>query len=159
MTDPSEALTSFQLALKAGSLELQRCSLAPQVFVHLDHPDGKPRFTYASVESSIVTALAIFVATESIAGKPCFQVGYAAPKAYRNQGRTRKLVAAAIAEMRLGFSRTPMKSFFIEAIVGIDNIPSQHVAKAAITESCEDVVDGASGLPAVRFLREFHVQQ
>jgi hypothetical protein len=40
MTDPIEALVLFQQALRAGVLEPQPGELDPQLFAHLDHPNG-----------------------------------------------------------------------------------------------------------------------
>ena len=75
MTDPSDALTSFQYALLNGQIRLQKEDLSPDLFVHTDRPQGIVRFTYVSLDRQTVTALAMFVIAEPIEGVPCFQVG------------------------------------------------------------------------------------
>ena len=73
-------------------------------------------------------------------------IGYAVPEAYRNQGRAKEIVNAAISDISANLDET----FFVEAIVGADNIPSQHVAAQVISAESEAVTEQHSGLPAVR---------
>jgi hypothetical protein len=57
MTDPSDARDSFQQALIDGEIHLERGQNDHELFVHLDHPNGQPRFTYVRLERQTVTAL------------------------------------------------------------------------------------------------------
>ena len=45
MTDPSNALQSFQQALLRGEMQLQRGVLHPDLYLHVDDPNGQTRFT------------------------------------------------------------------------------------------------------------------
>jgi hypothetical protein len=54
MTDPSDALKSFQQALVDGEIQLQRGQIDPGLFVHLDRPNGQPRFTYVRLQRQTV---------------------------------------------------------------------------------------------------------
>jgi RimJ/RimL family protein N-acetyltransferase len=124
MTDPSNALQSFQQALLLGGIQLRRGVLDKDLYVYVDEADGQRRFTYVRLEGSTVTAFVNFALCEPIDGTPCFSIGYAVPEAYRNQGRAKEAVRAAISEMQHGFGRHGY-SFYVEAIVGADNKPSQ----------------------------------
>ena len=42
MADPNQALISFQEALAAGGLRLERGRIDPTVYLHVDHLQGKP---------------------------------------------------------------------------------------------------------------------
>lgn len=96
---------------------------------HFDRPNDEPRFTYVHVEGQTVTALANFTPNGSMDGSPCWAVGYAVPEALRGQGRGRDIVQAGIAELRSGFKGHP--PFYVEAVIGIDNIASQRVIPGA----------------------------
>ncbi len=115
MTDPSDALTSFQKALLDGELQLRRGEIDPELFVHHDNPQGKMRLTYACLEGQTVTALAIVVMGDPIEGLPCFELGVAVPEAYRSQGRAKKTVEAAIAELKHGLARNKISTFYVPA--------------------------------------------
>jgi len=109
MTDPSEALTSFQQALRDGAIEVHAGAIDPELYVHLDHPDGTPRFTYGRHEGDTVTALVVLALCEPIDGVPCFQIGYAVPKEYRGQGRAKGIVDASIAELKHRLGRNNIR--------------------------------------------------
>lgn len=153
MTDPYDALKSFQQAIKAGILDLHRCELDPKLFVHADKAGDAMRLTYAYIDRKTVTAFTNFVQTEPYEGFPCFQVGYAVPPAYRNQARATTVVKAAIAEMVSGFSRNGMTAFYVEAIVGRDNLASQRVAEKVLMQKGREIVDAVSGQPALSYMR------
>lgn len=154
MTDPYDSLVSFQQALTDGELQLQRGEIDRELFVHSDRPLGHMRLTYVRLQRQTVTALAIAVLTEPIDGIPCFQLGVAVPEAFRGQGRAKSIVEAAIAEMKNGFSRNNIREFYVEAIVGDHNKPSQQVAAATISTTPKAVTDSDSGLPAQQYLRK-----
>jgi hypothetical protein len=86
---------------------------------------------------------------------PCIGIGYAVPEAYRNQGRAKEIVNAAILDFKRGLERGGQRRpFFVEAIVGVDNVPSQHVAAMVISAESEAMTDQRSGLPALRYVRK-----
>ena len=99
-----------------------------------------------------MTALVVFALCEPIEGTPCFNIGYAVPEAYRNQGRAKEAISAAISEMQHGFGRLG-HLFYVEAIVGADNKPSQRVAEQVIAETPVASTDQISGLPAFQYVR------
>jgi RimJ/RimL family protein N-acetyltransferase len=154
MTDPSDALKSFQQTLLRGEIKLLHGDIDPELFVYLDRPNGIDRFTYARLEHQTVTALAMLVLVDPIEGALCFNIGYAVPDAYRNQGRAKDIVDAAISEMGHGLARAKISTFYVEAIIGADNRVSQRVAAKTISAMPVAVTDEVSRLPAFQYLRK-----
>jgi len=153
MTNPIEALNSFQEALLEGKILLQPGDLYPDLYLTHDEPvPGKFRFTYLRLENTKITALVNFAPCAPIQGIPSVQIGYAVPEEYRKQGRAKEAVRMAIAEMKNGFQRAGVKTFYIEAIIAVDNISSQIVAEKTMSETRESMVDEISGVPAFRYL-------
>lgn len=153
ITDPSNALRSFQSELDRSGVDLQRCMHYPSMFMHVDQPNGEPRFTYGCIDEGVVTAFVMFAAVGPHEGIPCFQTGYAVPDALRCQGRATAILENAIIEMRQGFGRAGFGGFWIEAVVGADNPASQRVAEKVLTRTPEQITDGISGLPALHYMR------
>ncbi len=156
MVDPSEGMRSFQQALRKGKIAIHVAKTDPNLFVHLDAPNGVPeiRFTYVRLKRTTVTALVMFAAQPPIYGKPCFAIGYAVPKTYQNQGRGKEIVAAAIADMEAGLKRNGHLVFYIEAIVDANNVASRKIAEQLISNESEAIKEGKSGLPAFKYVRE-----
>lgn len=149
MIDPSIPLRSFQDALSAGLLTLERGRVDRSIFVHIDKAGGKTRFTYVQLEGKTVAAFATFVHNGYFDGHPNLATGYAVPEVYRNQGRARSLLQAGIAELRNGFKGFP--PFFVEAVISSKNFASLKVAEAVLGGEPEELVDSHSGEPALRY--------
>jgi RimJ/RimL family protein N-acetyltransferase len=81
------------------------------------------------LEDTTVTAFVEFASCEAIEGTPCFAIGYAVPEAHRNKGRAKNAIRAAISELQNGLGRIGLSVFYVGAIVGADNKPSQRVAE------------------------------
>ena len=157
MTDPSNAMVSFQEVLSAGGLTPFPAALDRNLFVYADEAMGVARIVYVRLDGGTVTAFVNFAESEPIDGIRCFGIGYAVPKAYRGHGRAKDAVAAALAEMRHGFRRNGLSALYVEAVIGVDNLASQHVAAAAISGDPAKVTDSVSGLPAFRYLVDIMV--
>ena len=105
-----------------------------------------------------LTAFANFLQCDPILGLPCLAVAYAVPEAYRNQGRAKEIVNAAISDLRQVLGQSGQHpAFFVEAIVGADNVASQRVAEQVISAESEAITDQPSGLPALRYVRRVQV--
>lgn len=154
MTDPMDALIGLQSALEGEAVRISPCKLHPELGVLLDHPAGKPRFTYALAKSGQVLAIALFVLVEPINETPCFHIGYAVIESSRNKGVGSLILEHAIEELRYGLSRTPMKEFYLEAIVSTDNVSSNRVAHKLISDAPEVGNDCFSGEPIFQYLRK-----
>jgi hypothetical protein len=99
-------------------------------------------------------ALVIVVMGDPIGGLPCFELGVAVPEAYRSQGRAKKTVEAAIAELKHGLARNKISTFYVEAVVGTANEASKRVAAAVISASPVAGTDHLSWLPALQYVRK-----
>jgi GNAT superfamily N-acetyltransferase len=151
MTDPSDALPSFQGAYDAGLLqrELQPGLIDKTLHLHVDKPRGTPRFIYLRIESGVITAIAIIASAELVGDVPCLQIGYAVHEDYRGQGRAKALVKSAIAEFKNGFAGYP--PIYLEAVIAKSNIPSMKVAETAFASAAEEITDVFSGVPALLY--------
>ena len=56
--------------------------------------------------------------------------------------------------MKNGMARNGLKTFYVEAIVGMHNTASQRVAAKVISDKPVATTDAASGLPALQYLRK-----
>jgi hypothetical protein len=154
ITDPMNALVGLQSALNVGSVQLRPCELHSDLTVLLDHPNGVPRFTYASVKNNKVHAIALFVVTEPVEGVPCFNIGYAVIEPMRNKGVATKILEQAISELTHGHSRSSAKEFYLEAIVSTSNLASNKLAAKLISDSPGTGTDEYSGEPIFSYLRK-----
>ncbi len=154
MTDPSDGMKSFQKELRRGGIAIQVTKTDPNLFVHLDAPNGPPeiRFTYVRLRGKTVTAMVIFAAQPPEDGKPYFAVGYAVPKRFQKQGRAKDILVAALADMQDGLFRNGFPEFYIEAIVGAANVASRKIAEQVISDEPEAITEGLSGLPAFKYV-------
>lgn len=154
MTDPSTALPSFQRALSRGSIKLERGRTYPELYIHVDTPDGRtPRLTFAIIEKGTVKALVQFVHAEPYKGMPCYAIGYAVPEAYRKQGIATGTVTKAISELWHGMKSKGTATFYVEALIDVENKASLRVAERTISETPIDAVDKHSGRPALQYFR------
>jgi RimJ/RimL family protein N-acetyltransferase len=155
MTDPSDGMKSFQKELRRGGIASQVTKTDPNLFVHLDAPNGPSeiRFTYVRLKGKTVTAMVIFAAQPPEDGKPYFAVGYAVPKRFQKQGRAKDILVAALADMQAGLFRNGFPEFYIEAIVGADNVASRKIAEQVISDEPEAITEGLSGLPGFKYVR------
>ena len=152
--DLNAALESFQHFLRLGQIWPQRVPHDPELYAYSDNPDGGARITYVQLDAKTVTAFACAAPCGPVDGVPCFKIGYAVPQALRNQGRAKKIVAAALAEMQRGFGRNGVPIFYVEAIVAADDLAAQRVAEQTIAAEPVPVTDETSGLPALRYIRK-----
>lgn len=90
-------------------------------------------FNNVQLENSIVTSFVNFVACDTIENTPCFQMGYAVPAEYRNQGRAKQ--AINMAEMKFGYQRAGISAFFVETIIEQSNKASLRVAEQTISKT------------------------
>lgn len=151
MTDPLQALNSFQQDVRRG-LPVIPTEKYKSTYVIRDELNEKVRYTYLKIEHGRVKAIAMFVTAGFIKGIPCFQTGYAVPVTYRNRGWATQILKEGIDELQQGFSAHGHGDFYIEAVVGVDNIASQHVAQKVLGQSVP-TTDEPSGQPALTYLR------
>ena len=149
-----DAFKTFEPALRRGEIAVQEGDVHPDILVHFDRPNGESRFTYVKVSGGSVTAMAIIIPAESLKGTPVFQIGYAVAQHLRKRGVGKAITRAAVDEFTAGMARNGVKSFFLEAIVGVNNIGSQKVAAAIIGGPTKEVSDENSGEAALQYMKE-----
>lgn len=152
MTDPHDALVSYQQALEKAEIAPQKCKLHPELSLLLDDANGTPRLTYALVQDGKAKGIVIYLFAEPLEGKHCFGIGYAVAEEFRNQGIAKKIIQMSIDEMQNGF-KDKLSDFYVEAIVSASNIPSQKVAARLISSSPKEVTDQYSGQAAYQYVR------
>ena len=155
MIDPTNALDSFQNEFSKGNIKLQPGVIHRDLFVHVENlENNKFRMTYVQLEKFTVTSFVNFVLCAPIEKTPCFQIGYAVPAEYRNQGRAKRTINMALTEMKFGYQRAGVKEFFIEAIIDEKNIASLRVAEQTISISPISIIDEYSKVPSFQYLRK-----
>jgi len=153
MTDPMNALVQLQLALDRRIVSLHPCEIHKDILVIVDQPNGKPRYTYAKVNSGRVNSIAIFALTEPVKGIPCFQMGWATVESMRGQGLATDTTSKGVDELRNGLRKHGGGKFYLEAIVSDTNQPSNRLAKKLLSGSPVKCTDVFSGEPAAQYLR------
>jgi predicted acetyltransferase len=155
IVNPMDAFKTFEPALKSGQLNVQMGTVDPTLLMTLDEPTaGEWRMTYARMHGESVGAIAIILPAEPFKGRPVFQIGYAVPQHLRKRGLAKDVAHAAINEFTAGMARNGIKSFYIEAIVGVKNIGSQKVAAHVIGGDPENILDEHSGEAALQYMRK-----
>lgn len=157
LPDLTSALASFQQALDAGHIRLQPGALDPALHVYMDRPNGEVRLTYVRLDGRTVTAMIQFMPTDEVEGEPCFSVGWAVPAKFQGRGRSGEAFLAALKELRHGMSRH-MTAFWIEGVVGADNIASQRMAEKVISAPTKTGIDKFADVPIVQYLRRVDTQ-
>ncbi|WP_281649095.1 hypothetical protein [Parendozoicomonas sp. Alg238-R29] len=153
MTDPMVGLQELQKAIDKNLVEFQKCELSRDLVIHVDQPDGHTRFTYAKIKHQRIRSYAVFVLVEPINGLPCLNIGYAVPEKYQNNGNATEILEKSIAELKNGFARNNVNKFYLEAIVGKDNIISQKIANKLISKTPKECNDEYSNKPALAYTR------
>lgn len=155
MTDPHNGLVSFQKALLSGTIKPKRCKIQRELYFLRDKPTPETiRVTYALILGKQVKALAIYIESEPNEGKRCFGIGYAVAVPYRRQGLAKAIVASSLVEFsNMLTNKLPEPGFYVEAVVGIDNEPSNKVAAQIISPDREQITDSESGLPAYHYIK------
>ncbi|WP_229711240.1 GNAT family N-acetyltransferase [Agarivorans gilvus] len=144
MVNPMNALMSLQTEIFNG-IPLRSCAAHPSLKMFYDQPNGRPRFTFAKVESQLIKAFAVVAITETIQSLPCVNLGYAVPPEYRQQGLGTEIVKLSINELKAEFKRNGVNEFYVEAVVGVQNIASQRLAAKLLSANFEKIKDDVSG--------------
>lgn len=153
MTDPSDALLAFQRQLVAGVLPLQSCTV-PELFVLVDQPAGKARFSYLAIDGQTVKAIVMLAHISQEDGLPCFQLGYAVAEQYRRKGVARRIVSQAVNQLQQGFARAGHPELFVEAVVDLDNEASKRICEGEFPDAPSQITDSVSGEAARRYLKK-----
>jgi len=154
MTDPMNALRSFQQALAQGIISPEKAALHDDLLFLVDDANGETRFTYALVKSDRVVGLANFIPSDPMKGFPCLSVGYAVDEANRSRGFGKELVRKGFEELINGFQRAKLPHLYVEAIIGVSNEHSKMLANSMISSTPTECTDSVSGQPALQYVRQ-----
>lgn len=154
ITDPHNGLIVFQKAIHNGTIKPKRCKIRRELYFLRDRPTPDTiRMTYSIILGRQVKAVAVYMEEEPLDGKRVFSVGYAVGKAFRGEGLAKEILTSSFEEFSALISKGLNEAgFYLEAIVGVDNEISKSVAKQVFTDAPNEVIDGASGLPALHYL-------
>ena len=93
MTDPLNALQSFQQALLRGEIQPQRGVLDKNIYVYVDQPEGETRFTYVRLEGKTVTAFVSSLRASLLKGRRVSLLVMPFPNHIETKDAQRKLSA------------------------------------------------------------------
>jgi RimJ/RimL family protein N-acetyltransferase len=147
--DPMTALERFQQSL--DQIALTPSQSDPDLLFVLDQPGASTRLTFVRLADGVVTAFAMFFAQDPTDGVLLFHGFFAVPPAYRNQGRAKDIVKAAMQQIASGFAQAPVDAIRVGVTVDTGNLVAQRVAAAVISPKPEAIRDPASGLPALHY--------
>lgn len=158
MPDLTSTTKSFEQALEIGAITVQKGALDSKLFLHLDKPNGEPRLTYVRLDGKTVTALVMFIQCEPVEGERCYNVGWAVPEKFQGQGRAAEAFKAAVNELRHGLARHGASTFYVEAVVDVDNKASQRVAEKVVSPAVKTATDSYAGVPVIQYLRKIEAE-
>lgn len=152
MVNPMDGLKELQKALDNG-FNVNPCEIYSDLSMVVDTPDNKARITYIKTDSNnSIISYCVYVSADPVEGIPCFNIGYAVPKKYQNEGLGSEIIKKSIDELKNGLKRNGRNEFYIEAIIGVDNHVSQKLAQKYISSESKKVTDSYSKQPAYQFL-------
>lgn len=154
IVDPMAAFLSFGPAMAEGLIDPQPSRTDPNLLVLRDDPMGKPRLSFAHMENDEVTALALIAPAEPVEGKPCFQIGYAVAEHLRGEGRGKAIAQAAIKDFTKNIGYSNISTFYLEAMIDIENAASRKIAEFVIGGTPKETIEHPSGKPAVQYMRK-----
>lgn len=156
MTDPAEALLSFQEALTNNVIKPRPCRWNKALSVFEDKPgDGNElRVTHAKIVEGVAQGIVLYAIVDSVESLPCFQIGYAVQSKLRGQGIGNILLSESMEEMKLELQGVGIKEYFLEAVVGIQNVPSNKLAARLLSTRPEHITCQSSGEPALQYLKK-----
>ena len=152
MADPIIVLCKLQEKINAGAPVDPR-SLDEGYVKLSDEPNGGQRYSYAKIIDGEVQALSIFGLADPIEGVTCFNVGYAVKESHRGRGLALEAVNKGLKDLKEKFSRTDMRSFFVEAVIDKTNAHSIKVAGQLFPGTGVATKDHCTGTPALYFKR------
>lgn len=158
MADPYQGMVSFQEALRAGILTIGLVSKHQDLYSHLDEPaPGVRRLTYARLNGDrrTVTAFLSCIMNGYVDEFPCVAVGYAVPEGVRNQGFAKQILRDVVQDQIYQAGKMGVPVLYIEAVIDVNNLPSQRVAEAVFNVERESITDSATGRPAYRYTAHF----
>ena len=150
MANPMTALLEIQEALNS-KVQFDVLELDGGYKTWFNELSKGKKYTFAKIINSEIQALAIFGLVNPVNGIECWSLGYAVSENYRRRGLAVEAVKKGIEELRKIFSRTSLKSFYIEGVIDIENNPSIKLAEKIFSSAGRKIIDEESGRRALLF--------
>ena len=132
----------FKRAISKGLIKYQVGEIHSDIIVHIDQPEGTPRFTYGLMGSgSRLKASCVAVTSPPYNGKQCFDVGVATFEKFRKQGHGKLILKKAIDELKNGLNRNGINEFYVELKVDEGNEASHRLCNYF----CDETIDKDTG--------------
>lgn len=151
-----EAFNQFVAAFEKGLVEISPCSLFKDLHVHMDIPNGTPRFTYVMFDptntTKVIAQCVIVFAKNLLDGNKKWQIGWCTDENYRDQGIGYDISNKALQEFSHNL-KSKLKGDYIEANVDANNIASFKIAEKLIGD--EEVIEKDNGEKVHSFLKQF----
>jgi RimJ/RimL family protein N-acetyltransferase len=156
MNNSETALQAFkylQLAYQQNLIEFKSCQTSPDLFVHVDVPNGMPRFTYVIFDPSdskkiIAQCVVVFGRMVSEHDRK-WCIGWCVDEVYRNKGYGFKVASQGLEEF---LTTKNIKGDVIEATVDEGNLASIKISEKLIGSE-EKVLNSETGLMSHSFLK------
>lgn len=129
MLPPYVNIDQINKKLANGISNLTPCEGCDDIYIVSESPEIKAdEITYAIVSNNEVKSYAVYTATDSVNGKPCFNVGYETDPKYRNLGLAKRVLNESIRRLKADIAGLDkVADIIIKAVIKDDNIFSQKV--------------------------------
>lgn len=138
LTGAEMALLSLQRltsAINNREISLQQGKLSPDIYAHLDRPDGGLRLTYvmfSPTEQNKPIAKVALIMRHIYENAPLFDIDWAVAPSYQRKNWGLTIAHKALAEFKHGMKGKQQNGFWLEAIVEHDNEASKRIASRLI---------------------------
>lgn len=142
------------MAVKSGSVTLEKGRVSPDLYAHLDTPNGSPRFTYVMLspnDKMKVIARCVLLLDRVEGNRSVWQIDWAVSGPERSKGVGRRLVEQSLVEFEAGMKGKLEGGYFIEAIVDAGNIASNKIGNVCI--GGKEALKDPSGAPVNSYLK------
>ena len=152
MTDPHQSLLSLQEHVSNGTVILKHCPIHQHLLYFDYNPPGEDYSrTYCLLDEETVIAILAYTFLPPCNEVPVIQIGYAVNEKSRGTGKAKEIIGLVLEELQAELDGTDLQSLYVEAVVGIENISSQHVAAKMLSTNPKPCKDALSDSDALHF--------
>lgn len=150
-----DGLLSFQEALLNQKIKPRPCLWNKNLHVLEDDAEGELRVTHARIVGEEARGYVVYCIAKPVDSVPCFAVAYAVAEAHRHQGLGTSLLIESIEELGHELQKVGITDYYLEAVVSVDNEPSNKMASKVLSSTPVRTTDIISGEPAFQYLKRF----
>lgn len=153
-----EGLRQIAIAIKEGSITLERGRIFDDIHVHGDMPNGISRITYVMFSPSVqnqVIARCVILHDRTQNGMPIWQIDWAVLNQYRGKGVGTSVATKALTEFTSGMKGILKAGFFVEAVVEEGNEASKKIARELLGNE-KVIINKVTGAHVHNFLKRFN---